>query len=100
MLFRSALIFLIAILFSCKAKDTSPGDLSNELKETIQASLYKSVNNDSSKVKYHVEDVNYFEEADKYICEFNVHVQTKLRDTTGIMKAEVSKDFKTIKWIY
>ncbi|MBS1745346.1 MAG: hypothetical protein JST21_04160 [Bacteroidetes bacterium] len=100
MLSRSIFIFMLAVLFSCKTKDTTPGELTNDLKTAIQASLYKSAKNDSGNVKYVVEDVNYFEESDKYICEFKVHVQTKLRDTTGLMKAEVSKDLKTIKWLY
>lgn len=69
--------------------------------KSMQAYLYRvQVNNDSSVVKYHVNDVVYFEDTTKYICEFTVNMKERKLDTTGIMKATVSKDFKTIKRLY
>jgi len=109
--FFSVLIFLIA--FSCKAKDSTPEGLKNDLKKTMQDYLYQTqVNNDSSNVKYKVEDVIYFDDSlkNKYICEFTVNLKegfinkdgaTKPRlDTTGKMKAYVSKDLKTVERLY
>ncbi|HVX28505.1 MAG TPA: hypothetical protein VHB70_19305, partial [Parafilimonas sp.] len=60
--------------------------------------------NDSSNVTYHVQDVTYFNDnlKKRYVCEFKVHLHVKAKsfDTTGIMKAYISKDFKTIKRLY
>jgi hypothetical protein len=83
--------------FACKAKDPGP-ELQKNLKTAMQKYLYESINNDSSNVKYHVEQVVYFDDEKKnaYICDFTVNMKTKLHDTTGIMRATVSRDFKTV----
>ncbi len=62
--------------------------------------LYKQVNNDSSKVKYRMEEVSYFAEKKRNICDLKVRMilPGKL-DTTGIMRAYISKDFKEVKRI-
>lgn len=62
------------------------------------AYLYKQVNDDSTKVKYRVEDVAYFPEKKECICDFKVRmvVPDKL-DTIGVMRAYISKDFKDVK---
>ena len=87
---------LFIILFSCKAKDSAV-DVSNNLQTAMQTYLYSKINNDSTNVHYKVEDVTYFEDKDKFICEFKVHLKANLFDTTGIMKANVSKDFKKVE---
>jgi hypothetical protein len=71
--------------------------VASRLKTTMQEYLYKEVNNDSSKVKYHVNEVYYFETNKIYLCEFNVRVVSAKLDTTGIMTADISKDFLTVK---
>lgn len=100
----SSLIFLFGMLvFSCRVKDPAT-ELENDLKNAMQTYLYSGVNNDSSNVQYHVEDVTYFNDKlkNRYVCEFKVHfhVKAKSYDTTGIMKAYISKDFKTVKRLY
>lgn len=99
MKFRFLLFTLIA--FACKAKDTSE-NMDNNLKDAMRTYLYSTVDNDSSNVKYNVEKVIYFDDKikDKYICEFTVHIKAKLFDTTGIMKANISKDLKKVDRIY
>ena len=62
----------------------------------MQSFLYGAIDNDSTNVKYRVEDVIYYEDKDKYKCDFKVRMKGKLFDTTGIMKAYVSKDFKKV----
>lgn len=63
----------------------------------MSAYLYKQVNNDSSKVKYQVNDVSYFAEKKLYTCDFKVRmIVTGKIDTMGIMRAYISKDFKEI----
>lgn len=60
--------------------------------------LYEQVNNDSSKVKYQIEEVIYFAEKKEYICDFKVKMIVPGKtDTTGLMRAYISKDFKEVK---
>ncbi len=92
-------LLLLVFIFACKAKNTNP-DLETDLKSAMQTYLYNAINNDSSNAKYRVEKVVYFNDRDKYICEFTVNLKAKLFDTTGIMKANVSKDFKKVDRIY
>jgi hypothetical protein len=93
--FCTALLF--GLMLSCKAKNTS-ADLENDLKATMQTYLYKDKNNDSANVKFRVLDVIYYDDKLKnmYDCEFKVNMKTKSLDTTGTMKANISKDFKKV----
>ena len=94
-----AIVFSV-LIFSCMAHDTTKAEVENDLKTTMQKYLYTSVNNDSSTVKYRVLDVTYYEESDEYLCEFKVHMKTNTVDTTGVMKANISKDLKKIVRLY
>jgi len=92
-------IFLLCVFaFACVMKDLRP-ELEKNLKTAMQTFLYNTINNDSSNVKYHVEGVIYYDDprTNTYICDFTVNMKTKLYDTTGVMHATVSKDFKTVK---
>ena len=92
-------IFLLCVFaFACVMKDSRP-ELEKNLKTAMQSFLYNTINNDSSNVKYHVEGVIYYDDprTNTYICDFTVNMKTKLYDTTGVMHATVSKDFKTVK---
>ena len=92
-------IFLLCVFaFACVMKDSRP-ELEKNLKTAMQTFLYNRINNDSSNVKYHVEGVIYYDDprTNTYICDFTVNMKTKLYDTTGVMHATVSKDFKTVK---
>ncbi len=55
---------------------------------------------DSSKAKFEVLDVNFFEGTNGYICAFKVSMKEQSRgqiqDTVGMMNANVSKDYKTV----
>ena len=94
-------LLLIIASFGCKANGPD-ADLETSLKTAMQQYLYSTINNDSSNVKYHVEKVVYYDDKikDKYICEFTVNLKAKLFDTTGIMKADISRDFKKVERIY
>jgi hypothetical protein len=113
MRFRALIMLLFVVAFSCKAKDSTAEGLKNDLKKTMQVYLYQTqVNNDSSNVKYKVEDVIYFDDSlrHKYVCEFTVNLKegftnkggvAKPRlDTTGKMKAYISRDLKTVERLY
>ena len=91
-------IFIICLsVFALSCKQNIATTIEGELKKSMNDFLYSNVNYDSSKVKYRVESVNYFEEKDFYDCEFKVRVISAAKDTNGIMTATVSKDFKTVK---
>lgn len=95
---RALILSLIFLAFACKAKDSVEEDLKN----TMQAYLYKEIKNDSSNVKYRVQDVIFYDDKERslYVCEFTVNLKEKLFDTTGKMKANISKDFQEVKRIY
>ena len=90
---KKILVCLLLILGLCCQKKPKPSELEKQLRKTMSAFLYKSVNNDSSKVKYDVKEVIFFEAPDFYECEFNVKMSQAGKDTTGVMGARITKDF-------
>ncbi|MGI8950744.1 MAG: hypothetical protein ACR2FN_04065 [Chitinophagaceae bacterium] len=90
---------LLFFSFSCKYQPAIPSraETEKQLKKTMQTYLYKGINNDSSKAKYYVENVIYFEDTTFYDCEFTVKMTQNNHDTTGMMTAIISKDFATVK---
>jgi hypothetical protein len=98
---RIWILLLTVFAFACKAKDPTI-QLQDDLKNTMQTYLYNAINNDSSNVKYHIKEVVYYTDSSRnvYICEFTVQLKTKLFDTTGIMKAYISKDLKKVDRMY
>ena len=103
MRFRSAILLIVVLMLSCRAKDTTTEGLKDDLKKTMQDYLYQTqVNNDSSNTTYRVEDVNFFDDTikNRYVCGFSVHLKEKLLDTTGQMKAYISKDLKKVTRLY
>ncbi|PWT74292.1 MAG: hypothetical protein C5B59_11475 [Bacteroidetes bacterium] len=91
----AALLFAGLFFNSCERK-LSQNDVENELKKAMTNQLYKGIGNDSSKVKYQVVSVNFFEDKGFYECEFKVHMTSNTTDTTGIMAARISKDFSRV----
>lgn len=97
---RLSVLFVIVLIAACNAtssQEVTPEELQKKLISAMTDYLYKAVDYDSSKVKYHIENVIYFDDKIKYICEFKVNMMpTGGRDTVGTMKAFVSKDFKKV----
>ncbi len=87
-------IFFIAAV-ACTQKPTA-ADVENRLKRSMSEFLYRSVNNDSSKVKFHVMDVTYFADKEFYECEFHVKMLQQGHDTTDLMRARIAKDFSKV----
>ncbi len=95
---------MITLSSACKIKDSTQ----DALKDAMLTYLYNQVNNDSSKVKYRIEDVEFFDDKDKsrYVCEFMVNmrefsIEGKARfDTTGKMKAYISNNFQRVTRLY
>ena len=86
---------LCILAISCQKKPKQ-AEVQDHLKKAMSGFLYESINNDSSKVKYDVKDVLFFEDREFYECEFNVRMLQDGKDTTGVMKARVTKDFTKV----
>ena len=93
------LVTSLLVLFSCKKK-MSREELETQLKKAVYRGLYQDINNDSSKVKFDVLSVNFYEDKDFYDCEFMVRLREPGRDTTGSMGATITKDFKKMNRKY
>ena len=63
---------------------------------TMDHFLNSSKKIDTSKVKFTVLDVLFFEDKSAYDCEFKVHLVSPGKDTTGIIAATISKDFERV----
>ncbi len=100
-LFRPVLIGLFGLLslVSCLKKQSKKDTVEN-LKAAMNTYLNHQPQIDTSRVKFQVLEVVFYEEKANYLCEFKVNMKqktpTRLIDTTGTMNARVSKDFKDI----
>jgi hypothetical protein len=88
------------ILFgSCIKKDNRKQTEEN-LKTAMDLYLNHQPKIDTSRVKFKVLEVSFFEAKLGYICDFKVNMKERrdsiLIDTTGIMNANISKDFKDV----
>ncbi len=88
------LLFITAL--ACQKKP-QPTEVEMHLKKAMSEFLYKSVNNDSDKVKFDVKEVIYFEGEESYECEFKVNMLQDGKDTSGQMTATITKDFTKVK---
>jgi hypothetical protein len=93
---------LFVMLIACNA-NLSREDVETKLKDTMLDYLYKGINYDSSKVKYYVKDIIFYDDNryNTYDCQFKVQMSVEgKKDTVGIMFAAISKDFKEVKRTY
>ena len=83
---------------ACKKKHTA-ADVQNNLSNAMLNYLWTTHNKDTSNVRFQVLNVYYFEDKLFYECDFSVRMRvlSKNTDTTGLMKARVSKDFQIVK---
>jgi hypothetical protein len=96
---RLFLLMLVLLAFSCKERPTHE-EVEADLKKAMLKSLYEAVNNDSSKVKYRIQQVYFFEEKNFFDCEFRVQMYQTGHDTLGVMKATISKDFSKVTRVF
>lgn len=93
----TAILLFTTLAFACKYNTEKPKDeLKAKLMKTMNDFLYKSINNDSSLVKYRVLDVVYFEAPTMYDCVFKVNMKQRNLDTTGNMEARITKDMTKV----
>jgi hypothetical protein len=87
------------LLFSC-LKKISKKDIEENLKAAMSLSLNHRPGLDTSRVKFYVTEVTYFEDKSDYRCQFKVDMKEKtneqIKDTTGYMNADISKDFTNV----
>jgi hypothetical protein len=96
---RIRYFFLIASLgigLSCK-RSLSPAEVKDNLEKAMATHLIEEQGGDTTRLKFKMVDVNYFEDKDFYECEFSVRLLREGgKDTTGLIKGRVSKDFSKV----
>ena len=98
---RVVFVSLLGLFFfiSCIKKD-SEKQIRENLKTAMELSLNHNPRIDTAKVKFKVLEVAYYEAKNGYICDFKVNMKERrdgqLNDTTGMMSANISKDFKDV----
>lgn len=88
------------IFFNSCLKKASRKETEENLKTAMGLYLNHQRQIDTSRVKFKVLEVTFFEGKLGYICDFKVNMKERrdsnLLDTTGFMSANVSKDFKDV----
>ena len=94
-------ILLTGICLACNMNPT-PEEVEDNLKQTMLGYLFKeNAKGDTSAIKFRIDKLYYFDNKVNYNCEFYVHMVIPGKvDTTGVMKAIVSKDYKEVKRLY
>ena len=90
-----SLLLLLAMGIACKQKVLSGKELEDKLKQTMTDYLHKTL---KSGTEVTIKDMIYYPDKIKkrYLCTFTVDMHTPVMDTTGIMKAEITNDFKEV----
>lgn len=88
------------IFFSSCLKKDNRKQTEENLKTAMDLYLNHQRQIDTSRVKFKVLEVTFFEGKLGYICNFKVNMKDRrdsiLMDTTGFMDANISKDFKDV----
>lgn len=90
-------LLFFSLITGCKPKVLTGTALQNKLIETISNYLDTTL---QKGVQFKVKDVTFFTDAQKgyYICRFHVNMKSGNRwDTTGIVGATITNDFKDVK---
>jgi hypothetical protein len=80
---------------ACK-RHLSHTEIEKQLKSSMHKFLINRKDYDSSKLKFEVQKVYFFEEKTSYDCEFVVRMWSNGYDTTGVMTATITKDFTRV----
>jgi|GEM_PF-1389776 len=93
-------VLIVGIFFSSCLKKDNRKQTEENLKTAMDLYLNHQRKIDTSRVKFKVLEVTFFEGKLGYICNFKVNMKEKrdsmLTDTTGFMDANISKDFKDV----
>ena|ERR1700738_4852668 len=89
-------LLLWVLMIHCK-RALSHTELEAQMKKAMLHSLQTGKGYDATKMKFEILDVNYYEDATFYICEFHVRLHQNGGDTTGEMRSTISKDFSVVR---
>ena len=103
--FRIIIACLLGVILTQACiKKPNKKELEGDLKTAMELSLNYQPRIDTSRTKFKVLEVSFYEGPKAYICEFKVNMKQKMPDrfvdTVGYMKADISKDFKTVNRKY
>jgi hypothetical protein len=95
MKFFFTFILILAVDSGCKPKVLSGAALQTKLIEVMDYYLHKTL---QPGVEFTIKDVSYYPDVEKknYVCEFHVNMHFMNKDTTGIVAATISNDFKRV----
>ena len=88
------LALMLTLAAGCKQKELSYEQVEKKLMKTMNEYLNKERD---GKVEFDVKEVVFFPAKSVYLCEFKVNMKTAKLDTLGLMKANISKDFKKVE---
>ncbi len=91
------LAFAVMLAAGCREKELTYEQVEKKLIKTMNDYLNKSR---EGKAEFTVKEVVFFPEKSRYLCEFRVKMKTGNLDTLGIMKANISKNFKEVERTY
>ena len=97
---KAMVVFLMVFTLAACKRHVSKSYVEDRLKTTMKSFLINKKNLDTTKTKFTVLSVSYFEDSTFYDCEFKVNLKEGSLDTTGIMSARISKDFSVVKRKY
>lgn len=88
-------LFFALVSTGCKQKVLEGKALEDKLKETMTEHLHNTLRPGTT---FEIKDLTYYTEKEKkrYICLFRVNVKSGNSDTTGVMRAFISNDFKKV----
>lgn len=95
MKYMYSLLLLVTLAVACEQKILSGKELEDKLKETMTDYLGETLRPGTVFI---IKDMNYYPDKIKnhYICTFDVSMRTASKDTTGVMKAIISRDFSKV----
>lgn len=90
-------IVVLSLGVGCKPRVLKGGALKNKLIETM--SDYLNAKPSDTTPKFIVKEITFFPNTmgkPFYNCTFTVEMRSKNKDTTGVMAAEITNDFKKV----
>jgi hypothetical protein len=97
---KAIVIFLMIFSLAACKRHLSKEYVEEHLKASMKSFLYNKKDLDTTKTKFTVLSVSYFEDSTFYECEFKVNLKQPDSDTTGMMAARISKDFVVLNRKY
>ena len=88
------LVFLVMLAAGCRQRQLSQTEMENKLKKTMKDYLDKKQHEG---VAFTITDVIFYPEKTFYRCQFHVDMHYGNKDTSGIMTANILKDFSKVE---